>query len=123
MAKMIKFVMVKGEEITLPYELAQKVLNSPQQIVQVLNENGEWTGITINKAYIVYTKEDIEAREDQITSKNFSLPEPKMEPVDEIARRKKIKEIMDKIWYFLKKRGHFPQYETPDDYRKARGLS
>jgi hypothetical protein len=87
-----------------------------------LNENGEWTGITINKAYIICTKEDIEAREDQITSTNLSLPEPKPDPVDEIIRRKKIKEYLDKIWYTLKKKNLFEGYETPDDYRKAKGL-
>jgi len=125
--KMIKFVMAKGEEITLPYEQAQKVLNSPQQIVQITDEQGNWTGITINKAHIVCTKEDIEAREDQRTSTDFSLPAPKernsgMESVDEIMKRKMIKEYMDRMWYTLQKKGVFEGYKTPDEYRRARGM-
>jgi hypothetical protein len=56
------------------------------------------------------------------TIPEFSLPEPKMESVDEIMRRKRIKENMDRMWYALQKKGVFEGYKTPDEYRMARRM-
>jgi len=56
------------------------------------------------------------------TIPEFKLPEPKMESVDEIMKRKRIKEYMDRMWYTLQKKGVFEGYKTPDEYRKARGM-
>ena len=49
----IKFTLSQGEPIILTWEQAEKLLNTPSQIVKILNDKNEWTGITINKAYIV----------------------------------------------------------------------
>jgi len=65
--------------------------------------------------------ESIESLKER-TVPEFSLPEPKMESVDETIRRKKVKKYMSKIWYSLKEKGLFEGYETPDEYRKARGM-
>lgn len=57
----IKFIMSKGDQITLPEEKALSVIKSKDQIVCVGDDNGNWTGITINKAHIVDTIVNVDA--------------------------------------------------------------
>ena len=49
----IKFTLSQGEPIILTWEQAEKLLNTPTQIVKILNDKNEWTGVVINKAHIV----------------------------------------------------------------------
>ena len=71
--KYIKFIMSTGDSITLPIDKAERVLNSPSQIVRI-TRNGEWTGETINKAHIVLTKEDTAKElESRLVDKKFRL--------------------------------------------------
>jgi hypothetical protein len=76
----IKFILSKGDPITLPFEKAETVLTSQQQIVMITDESGKWTGQTINKAHIVVTMRDREAEKDAARDKENKtpkLPEPK----------------------------------------------
>ena len=120
--------MAKGENITLPYEQAQKVLNSPQQIIQILGESGEWTGITINKAHIICTKEDFETeKDDQIVSEEFRLPERQFKGEEE--KRIKVpggwqlpsmREKMVKLFEQFKKQGCFKEFKDYFEWEKAK---
>jgi hypothetical protein len=53
--KIIKFNLSNGESINLPFEQAEKVLDSKSQLIKILDVNGIWTGKTINQAHIVST--------------------------------------------------------------------
>ena len=115
--KLIKFVMAKGENIILPYEQAQKILNSHQQIIQVLDDNGEWTGTTINKAHIICTKEDFEAEKDkQVISKEFRLPEVGESTAGKELRKINITEGMERLFNKLKSVGLFRDYKNYAQY-------
>lgn len=125
----IKFIMAKGENITLSYEQAQKVLNSSIQIIKILDEEGNWTGITINKAHIICTKKDIEAeRNENLIKKEFRLPEPELREQDGRIRvpgglqfphvRKNIKNI----WNALKTKGCFPNSSSYEEWEKQKYL-
>jgi hypothetical protein len=58
--KYIKFVFRDKKTITLSFDQAERVINSTQQQVKILNEKSNWTGILINKAEIVKTEIDWE---------------------------------------------------------------
>jgi hypothetical protein len=81
--------MSKGNSIILPFEKAKKVLLDPSQIVLVADDNGEWSGITINKAHIVST--DIEPDEYK------ELPIPKETKEEKEARQKEIRKLLDEM--------------------------
>lgn len=57
----VKFNMSSGDSFTMPKEQAEKIINSPVQLVMVSDVNGSWSGKTINKAHIVSTSIDEEA--------------------------------------------------------------
>ena len=119
----IKFVMAKGENITLPYEKAQQVLSSPQQVVRILDENGNWTGTTINKAHIICTKEDLERLKDQqIISKEFQITEP-----GEREKRLRVpggwqtpsaRRAMKRLFSKMKDKGLFKDFDSYEDWEK-----
>lgn len=71
----------KALNVTLPFEQAERVIDSPNQIVKLLDEHGNWTGDTINKAEIVGTTRDNE-EERHASYNDMQLPEPKREPID-----------------------------------------
>ncbi len=57
--KYIKICMRNKEhDITIPFEVAEKILESNQQLIMLRDENNTWTGKTINKTEIVATKRD-----------------------------------------------------------------
>jgi len=128
--------MTKGENITLPYEQAQKVLNSPQQIIQVLNEEREWTGITINKAHIICTTEDFEAEKDEeIVQEKFRLEKPRIREEMEIERENKnekrikvpggwqlpsVREKMIKLFEQMKQSNYFKEFKDYFEWEKAK---
>lgn len=69
--KFIKIKMRDKTSITLPIEQAEQVLTSTQQIIMLYDEEGKWTGESLNKAEIVGTQRDY----DQERIFNHRLPE------------------------------------------------
>jgi len=57
--KYIRFIMTNKQDFVLPEDQAKKVIESDQQLIMIHNKKGEWTGDTINKAYLVCTEYDI----------------------------------------------------------------
>jgi hypothetical protein len=106
--KNIKFIMSKGENLLLPYEQAKKVLESPNQINRVLDENGEWTGMIINKAHIIYTQEENTSRKDLKIKK---LPEPE-------GNNNDLREIMSNWFNRMKENGCFLKYNSYKEWEK-----
>jgi hypothetical protein len=62
----IRFEMSNRTSFTLPRDKAEAIMASPQQLIRVTDENGEWTGEVINKAHIVDTKPDWLRQDDEI---------------------------------------------------------
>lgn len=58
--------MSKGDPILLPIEKAEKVLDSDQQIIKITDEQGNWTGQTLNKSFLVSTDVDIQASREEM---------------------------------------------------------
>ena len=70
MKKYIKiFFRQKEHNITLPFEVVEQILTSPDQITmlkgKVGDEDNVWTGEIINKSEIVATHRDVEEERDQ----------------------------------------------------------
>ena len=58
----IKFVMTgKNKDFTIDEFQAKEILSSPQQLIPVKDWHGNWTGETINKAFITCTERDRDA--------------------------------------------------------------
>lgn len=69
----------REHDITLPFEVAEQILESTDQIT-MLKKDGVWTGEIINKSEIVATHRDY----DQERHENYNekqLPEPKTKPI------------------------------------------
>lgn len=69
--KYIKFNMSKGNSVTLPENKAEAVLESKEQVIQIYDESGNWTGKTINKAFIISTEIDVETTNEEMKSKKL----------------------------------------------------
>lgn len=96
--KFIKFYMRdKRLDVTLPMEQAQQIMMSPQQMVMVTDSNGNWTGLTINKAEIKGTDHDWDKESYVFRENNLKLSEP----VD-VPDPKRSKEIREKISQMFK---------------------
>ena len=70
----------KEHSITLPFEVAEQILNSPDQIT-MLKKDGVWTGEIINKSEIVATHRD----RDEEKHENYNekqIAELESKPID-----------------------------------------
>lgn len=85
MKKYIRFFMRnRKHDITLPFEQAERVMDSQTQLVKIFGPDGKWTGVTINKAEIISTDHDFdrEKRDAWKENENRALPEPAFKPID-----------------------------------------
>src|SRR4051812_30042728 len=80
--KFVRFFMRdKRLDITLPFEQAERVIDSSAQLVKISDKDGGWSGRTINKADVMGTERDY----DEEADKNYNrsqLPEPEFKPLD-----------------------------------------
>ena len=98
-------ILVKGEkdfvrEYLLPDRKAEQILASPKNIVMIDDENGNWTGETINKSFIICT-EKIKDPDSYSYSLSYSLLPPPSEETKE-QNFKKMRDVIDKIGKELK---------------------
>jgi len=92
MRKFIKFVMSKGDPITLPIELAEKLINDENQLLKIPDKDMNWSGQTINKAHIISTDHDTD--KERIEAENDKILIPK---IDETRNDKKTKEAINNL--------------------------
>jgi hypothetical protein len=78
--KFIKFILTRGEPVTLSEEKAKAVLSSKEQLVAITDNKGEWTGEMLHKAHIVQTVRDFEAERDWRRENTAKLAEPQPRP-------------------------------------------
>jgi len=67
----IRFNMSKGNPITVPEEKALLLLKSERKIDLISDEEGNWTGESINKSHIVSTQRDFEKERDVAEKKRI----------------------------------------------------
>jgi len=80
--KFIKLTLSTKKSFILPMEQAERLIDAPQQVVQITDEQGEWTGETLNKSFLVSTERDYEAEREW--SMRNPLPElPELELTEE----------------------------------------
>lgn len=90
MKKFIKFIMSTKDTFTLPIEQAEEILRDPANIVMI-SKNGEWSGETINKSFIISTKRDFEKEREY---KMYDEKTPLLE--NYTSEPKVIKELLEK---------------------------
>ena len=72
MKKLVKIKFRDKTHMTVTLEQAEAILNSQEQLVMLYNEEGEWTGQSINKSEIVGSDRDF-YEEDREKNKDFPL--------------------------------------------------
>lgn len=105
--RFIQFTLSDKTKFTVTHIQADRILNSPQQIIQITNSKGEWDGRTINKAHIVATDRDFEAERQHRIHNAPRLAPPKEEEISEAQKKrieKRRKEIGDMLRYGTKPR-------------------
>lgn len=82
----IKFVLTNGE-ITVDEEQAKSILKSGNQLIPIKGFDGEWTGETINKAFIVRTARDY----DRTRQHRLELQAKEQKKLEEAERQRLLK--------------------------------
>ena len=90
--KYVKFTMSSGEPITLQADKAERLINDPKQLLMIYDDNGQWTGKTINKAHIVSTDRDIEKERSEVEQERLNVPKLK-----EVKNPKAVREAINKV--------------------------
>ena len=104
--KYIKFVMRDGKQHSLSMDRAEKVLNSTQTLIKILDSRGYWTGESINKSEIVDTFPDIEREREEIIKLGQPQLDPPLTPEQEaenVKRWKNLRKEAEKIGIISKK--------------------
>lgn len=65
----------KEMDFVLPMEQAERLIDSPTQLVKINGEDGTWSGMTVNKADIVMTVRDFDEERHENYNRD-QLPEP-----------------------------------------------
>lgn len=99
--KYIKFFMRdKRLDLTLSMAQAERVIDSPNQLVKITDEQGNWTGVTLNKAEIKGTDHDFEKEYDYQRENTLRLERAELTPEEveaaNIAREKVNQFIIEK---------------------------
>jgi len=76
----------KRLDIVLPIDQAQRIIDSPSQLIKILDGKGEWTGVTINKAEIKGTDRDWDFERTHNQSLELPEPEKPFNPVKNIEQ-------------------------------------
>lgn len=77
--KYIKFFMRdKRLDISLSMAQAERVIDSPNQLVKITDDNGNWTGVTLNKAEIRGTDHDFDKEIDYQRENTLRLERAEM---------------------------------------------
>jgi hypothetical protein len=90
--KFIRFTLRDGSKYTFEFDKGMKILQSPQQLVMVSEEDGGWDGFSINKADVVKTERDYDAEKLYNSKKHPQLPEGKKDVTKIAATTAKIRE-------------------------------
>lgn len=102
--KYVKFIMSKGLDITVDEPQAREILKSPQQSHPVKDpKTGEWTLETINKAFMIGTKRDVErerAEAEKAARETIKIAAPEITEEQAAKNRKRLdnmrKELIEK---------------------------
>lgn len=94
--KYVKFTLSKGDPITLPIEVAERLINSDGQLMKIPDADGTWSGKLINKAHIVSTDLDKDKMRSEAEIERMRITKLAAPPMSDEQRSKNL-EAMEKI--------------------------
>jgi hypothetical protein len=94
--KYVKFTLSKGDPITLPIDVAERLINSDGQLMKIPEPDGTWSGKLINKAHIVSTELDKDKMRSEAENERMRITKLAAPPMSDEQRKKNL-EAMDKI--------------------------
>ena len=86
--KYIKFVLSKGSDVVVTEAEAKEILKAEAQLIPIRDENGQWTGETINKSHIIKTEID-KAKTAEVYRNKIKECIEVQEKIEEEAERKR----------------------------------
>jgi hypothetical protein len=89
----VKFILSKGDPITLPINIAEMIISGEDQLAMVPDEQGMWSGKTINKAHIVSTDIDFKRMERESEDERMRILKIETPGIPEEQRRENIKSL------------------------------
>ena len=95
MTKYIKFIMSSGDEISVPMDQADKILNSESQLVRINAPDGLWTGQFVNKAHIVSTDLDKDRMRSEAENERMRIIKIEAPPMTDEQRQANLKKLAD----------------------------
>lgn len=94
--KYVKFTLSKGDPITLPIDVAERLINSDGQLMKIPESDGTWSGKLINKAHIVATDLDKDRMRSEAENERMRITKLSAPPMSDEQRKKNL-EAMEKI--------------------------
>lgn len=88
--------MSSGSPITIPEEIAEAILDADGQLLKIPDDDGSWSGKTINKAHIVSTDYDLEKERSEAEKLRYNTPKLEPPKMTEDQRKQQV-ETLNKI--------------------------
>lgn len=93
MQRWIKFTMSTGSPISIREEIAEAILDSEGQLLKIPDDDGRWSGKTINKAHIVSTDYDFDKERSEAEKERMNTPKLEAPKMTEAQRKKQVDTI------------------------------
>jgi len=93
MQRWIKFTMSSGSPITVQKEIAEAIMDAEGQLLKIPDDDGMWSGKTINKAHIVSTDYDFDKERSEAEKERMRTPKLEAPKMSEEDRKKQVKTL------------------------------
>jgi hypothetical protein len=93
--KYVKFTLSKGDPITLPIEIAERLINSDGQLMKIPETDGSWSGKLINKAHIVSTDLDKDRMRSEAENERMRIVKLEAPAMTDEQRQRNLKKLAD----------------------------
>lgn len=93
--KWIKFTLSKGDPITLPIDVAERLINSDGQLMKIPDADGSWSGKLINKAHIVATDLDKDRMRSEAENERMRITKLEAPAMTDEQRQANLKKLAD----------------------------
>ena len=94
--KYVKFTLSKGDPITLPINVAERLINRDGQLMKIPDPDGTWSGKLINKAHIVAIDLDKDRMRSEAENERMRITKLSAPPMSDEQRKNNL-EAMEKI--------------------------
>ena len=93
MKRWIKFTMSSGSPITVKKEIAEAIMDADGQLLKIPDDDGTWSGKSINKAHIVSTDYDFDKERSEAEKERMLTPKLEAPKMSEKERKRQVETL------------------------------